>query len=106
MNCNYYLNGQRLDIDPTSIKPEELHEKIRQYLQKNYQIATEIYNSLEKQSFTQQKREKIPDDQIMDYIADYVSKNFGINVKVLSEEEFRDMVRSNSGENAFVSFSE
>ena len=106
MNCNYYLNGQRLDIDPTSIKPEELHEKIRQYLQENYQIATEIYNSLEKQSFTQQKREKIPDDQIMDYIADYVSKNFGINVKVLSEEEFRDMVRSNSGENAFVSFSE
>ena len=106
MNCNYFLNGQRLDIDPTSIKPEELHEKIRQYLQENYQIATEIYNSLEKQSFTQQKREKIPDDQIMDYIADYVSKNFGINVKVLSEEEFRDMVRSNSGENAFVSFSE
>lgn len=106
MNCNYYLNGQRLDIDPTSIKPEELHEKIRQYLQENYQIATEIYNSLEKQSFTQQKREKIPDDQIMDYIADYVSKNFGINVKVLSEEEFNDMVRSNSGENAFVSFSE
>ena len=106
MNCNYYLNGQRLDIDPTSIKPEELHEKIRQYLQENYQIATEIYNSLEKQSFTQQKRKKIPDDQIMDYIADYVSKNFGINVKVLSEEEFRDMVRSNSGENAFVSFSE
>ena len=47
MNCNYYLNGQRLDIDPTSIKPEELHEKIRQYLQENYQIATEIYNSLE-----------------------------------------------------------
>ena len=106
MNCNYYLNGQRLDIDPTSIKPEELHEKIRQYLQENYQIATEIYNSLEKQSFTQQKREKIPDDQIMDYIADYVDKNFGINVKVLSEEEFRDMVGSNSGENAFVSFSE
>lgn len=106
MNCNYFLNGQRLDIDPTSIKPEELHEKIRQYLQENYQIATEIYNSLEKQSFTQQKRKKIPDDQIMDYIADYVSKNFGINVKVLSEEEFRDMVRSNSGENAFVSFSE
>ena len=106
MNCNYYLNGQRLDIDPTSIKPEELHEKIRQYLQENYQIATEIYNSLEKQSFTQQKRKKIPDDQIMDYIADYVSKNFGINVKVLSEEEFNDMVRSNSGENAFVSFSE
>lgn len=106
MACNYYLNGQRLDIDPTSIKPEELHEKIRQYLQENYQIATEIYNTLEKQSFTQQKREKIPDDQIMDYIADYVSKNFGINVKVLSEEEFRDMVGSNSGENAFVSFSE
>ncbi len=110
MACNYYLNGQRLDIDPTSIKPEELHEKIRQYLQENYQIATEIYNTLEKQSFTQQKREKIPDDQIMDYIANYVSKNFGINVKVLSEEEFRDMVRdmveSNSGENAFVSFSE
>ena len=106
MNCNYYLNGQRLDIDPTSINPEELHKKIRQYLQKNYQIATEIYNSLEKTPFTQQKREKIPDDQIMDYIADYVSKNFGINVKVLSEEEFRDMVGSNSGENAFVSFSE
>lgn len=106
MACNYFLNGQRLDIDPTSIKPKELHEKIRQYLQENYQIATEIYNSLEKQSFTQQKREKIPDDQIMDYIADYVSKNFGINVKVLSEEEFRDMVGSNSGENAFVSFSE
>lgn len=106
MACNYYLNGQRLDIDPTSIKPEKLHEKIRQYLQKNYQIATEIYNTLEKQSFTQQKREKIPDDQIMDYIADYVSKNFGINVKVLSEEEFKDMVGSNSGENAFVSFSE
>ena len=105
MACNYYLNGQRLDIDPTSIKPEELHEKIRQYLQENYQIATEIYNTLEKQSFTQQKREKIPDDQIMDYIADYVGKNFGINVKVLSEEEFRDMVGSNSGENAFVSFS-
>ena len=106
MNCNYYLNGQRLDIDPTSINPEELHKKIRQYLQENYQIATEIYNSLEKTPFTQQKREKIPDDQIMDYIADYVSKNFGINVKVLSEEEFRDMVGSNSGENAFVSFSE
>lgn len=116
MTCNYFLNGQRLDIDPTSIKPEELHEKIRQYLQENYQIATEIYNSLEKTSFTQQKREKIPDDQIMDYIADYVSKNFGINVKVLSEEGFRDMVRSNSSENtmigsnssenAFVSFSE
>ena len=106
MACNYFLNGQRLDIDPTSIKPEELHEKIRQYLQENYQIATEIYNTLEKQSFTQQKREKIPDDQIMDYIADYVGKNFGINVKVLSEEEFRDIVGSNSGENAFVSFSE
>ena len=116
MACNYYLNGQRLDIDPTSIKSEELHEKIRQYLQENYQIATEIYNTLEKQSFTQQKREKIPDDQIMDYIADYVGKNFGINVIVLSEEGFRDMVRSNSSENtmigsnssenAFVSFSE
>ena len=106
MACNYFLNGQRLDIDPTSIKPEELHEKIRQYLQENYQIATEIYNSLEKIPFTQQEREKIPDDQIMDYIADYVSKNFGINVKILSEEEFRDMVGSNSGENAFVSFSE
>ena len=106
MACNYYLNGQRLGIDPTSIKPEELHEKIRQYLQENYQIATEIYNSLEKIPFTQQKREKIPDDQIMGYIADYVSKNFGINVKVLSEEEFKDMVGSNSGENAFVSFSE
>ena len=106
MACNYFLNGQRLDIDPTSIKPEELHEKIRQYLQENYQIATEIYNSLEKQPFTQQKREKIPDDQIMDYIVDRVGKNFGINVKVLSEEEFRDMVGSNSGENAFVSFSE
>lgn len=116
MACNYYLNGQRLDIDPTSIKPEELHEKIRQYLQENYQIATEIYNSLEKTPFTQQKREKIPDDQIMDYIADYVGKNFGINVIVLSEEEFRNIVRSNSGENtmiesnssenAFVSFAE
>lgn len=106
MACNYYLNGQRLDIDPTSIDPQKLHERIRQYLQENYQIATEIYNSLEKQSFTQQKREKIPDDQIMDYIADYVSKNFGINVKVLSEEKFRDMFVSNSGENAFVSFSE
>lgn len=106
MACNYFLNGQRLDIDPTSIKPEELHEKIRQYLQENYQIATEIYNSLEKTPFTQQKREKIPDDQIMDYIIDRVGKNFGINVKVLSEEEFRDMVGSNSGENAFVSFSE
>lgn len=106
MACNYFLNGQRLDIDPTSIKPEELHEKIRQYLQENYQIATEIYNSLEKTPFTQQKIEKIPDDQIMDYIVDRVGKNFGINVKVLSEEEFRDMVGSNSGENAFVSFSE
>lgn len=106
MACNYFLNGQRLDIDPTSIKPEELHEKIRQYLQENYQIATEIYNSLEKTPFTQQEREKIPDDQIMDYIVDRVGKNFGINVKVLSEEEFRDMVGSNSGENAFVSFSE
>lgn len=106
MACNYYLNGQRLDIDPTSIDPQKIHERIRQYLQENYQIATEIYNSLEKTSFTQQKREKIPDNQIMDYIADYVSKNFGINVKVLSEEEFRDMVGSNSGENAFVSFSE
>lgn len=106
MACNYFLNGQRLDIDPTSIKPEELHERIRQYLQENYQIATEIYNSLEKTPFTQQKREKIPDDQIMDYIVDRVGKNFGINIKVLSEEEFRDMVGSNSGENAFVSFSE
>lgn len=106
MACNYYLNGQRLDIDPTSIDPQKLHERIRQYLQENYQIATEIYNSLEKTPFTQQKREKIPDDQIMDYIADYVGKNFGINVKVLSEEEFRGMVGSNSGENAFVSFSE
>lgn len=106
MACNYFLNGQRLDIDPTSIKPEELHEKIRQYLQENYQIATEIYNTLEKQSFTQQKREKIPDDQIMDYIANYVSKNFGINVIVLSEEKFRDDFKFNSGENAFVSFSE
>ena len=106
MACNYFLNGQRLDIDPTSIKPEELHEKIRQYLQENYQIATEIYNSLEKTPFTQQEREKISDDQIMDYIVDRVGKNFGINVKVLSEEEFRDMVGSNSGENAFVSFSE
>lgn len=106
MACNYFLNGQRLDIDPTSIKPEELHEKIRQYLQENYQIATEIYNSLEKTPFTQQEREKIPDDQIMDYIVDRMGKNFGINVKVLSEEEFRDIVGSNSGENAFVSFSE
>ena len=106
MACNYYLNGQRLDIDPTSIDPQKLHEKIRQYLQENYQIATEIYNSLEKAPFTQQEREKIPNDQIMDYIADYVNKNFGINVKVLSEEEFNDMIGSNSGENAFVSFSE
>ena len=106
MACNYFLNGQRLDIDPTSIKPEELHEKIRQYLQENYQIATEIYNSLEKTPFTQQEREKIPDDQIMDYIVDRVGKNFGINIKVLSEEEFKDMVGSNSNENAFVSFSE
>lgn len=104
--CNYYLNGQKLAIEPTSVDKKDLFETIKQYLFKNYQEANTIYNNLEKEPFTQQKREEIPNDQVMDYIADYVSKNFNVDVHILSEEDFYEMVGEGSQENAFVSFGE